>query len=231
MIGPEFWRRYLKVYDVLNSLPTYRQLLADVCEELGVRENELIMDAGSGTGNLALRIRGSGGKVVAIDYCREALESHRSKDIHCSPVLADLERGLPFKDNCFDKIASNNTLYAMSAVHQKSALMELRRVLKTGGKIVLANPRRRLNFLRVSMNVISDSIRAEGFGTTARKMVASMPVMIMMAYYNRKLRTDNQHCFYDYEEQRDLLEDMGFRQVSQTKLIYSGQAVLNSAIK
>lgn len=37
MIGPEFWRRYFKVYDVLNLLPTYRQLLSDVCEELGAK--------------------------------------------------------------------------------------------------------------------------------------------------------------------------------------------------
>ena len=40
MIGPEFWRRYFKVYDVLNLLPTYRQLLSDVCEELGAKQGE-----------------------------------------------------------------------------------------------------------------------------------------------------------------------------------------------
>jgi len=231
MISAEFWGRYFQVYDVLNLLPTYRQLLSDVCEELGTERGELVLDAGSGTGNLALSISKAGGVVVALDYCREALDSHSSKDGCCSLILADLRRELPFKDCCFDKIASNNTLYTLSAEDQKNALRELYRVLKPGGKIVLANPGAGLSPLSICVRVIADSVRAEGLWTTARKMAASMPDMIKMAYYSWRLRTESQHQRFEPDEQRRVLEDVGFRTVSDTKVVYTGHALLNSALK
>jgi len=210
MIDTEFWSRYFRVYDVLNLLPTYRQLLSDVCGELGAKQSELLLDAGSGTGNLALRIREAGSQVVALDYCRQALESHRSKDNHCSLILADLRTRLPFKDSCFDKIASNNTLYALSVENQRGALRELHRVLKPGGKIVLANMRTGMNPLSTCRNVTADNIRADGFWTVVGRMAALMPTMIKMAYYNWKLQKESQHHRFAFDEQKAVLEEACF---------------------
>jgi ubiquinone/menaquinone biosynthesis C-methylase UbiE len=231
MIGLDFWRRYFKVYDVLNLLPTYRQLLSEVCEELGAKEGELVLDAGSGTGNLALKLSEGGSHVVALDYCWEALERHRTKDSNSSLILADLAKQLPFIDNCFDKIVSNNTLYTLPAEKQKNTLKEFHRVLKPGGKIALANLRARSSPLVTSLRVMGDNIRAEGLKTTARKMAALMPDMIKMAYYNWNLGRESQHHRFGLEEQRALLEDVGFWRVSETKLVYSGQGILNIAYK
>ncbi len=231
MIDPEFWRRYFKVYDVLNLLPTYGRLLSDVCEELGAKPCELVLDAGSGTGNLSMRLEEAGCHVVALDYCCGALQRHRSKDSNSTWILADLAKQLPFMDNCFDRIVSNNTLYTVPREDRKDTLKELHRVLKPGGKIVLANLRAGTSPLVTSIRVMRDNVRAEGLTTTARKMVALMPDMMKMAYYNWSLRRASQHHRFGFEEQRVLLEAVGFCRVSETKLVYSGQGILNSAYK
>ena len=231
MIGAEFWRGYFRVYDALNLLPTYRRLLGDMCAEVGTEQGELVLDAGSGTGNLALRISEAGGVVVALDYCRQALEIHRSKDSHSSLILADLRRQLPFRDSCFDKIASNNTLYTLSAEEQRNSLKELHRVLKPSGRIVLANPGTALSPLGVCLRVIADGVRAEGLWTFVRKLAASMPAMIKMGYYSWRLRSESRHQRFDPSEHRALLESAGFRLVSPPRLVYTGHAVLNTAHK
>ena len=122
MIDTDFWARYSEVYDVLNLLPTYRRLLCDVRDELGVKPGELILDVGSGTGNLAISLREDGGQVVAFDYCRELMHRHRRKGYSYGLILAALRGELPFGDNCFDGITCNNALYTLSLDNQKRAL-------------------------------------------------------------------------------------------------------------
>lgn len=160
-----------------------------------------------------------------------SIQRHRSKDSNSTWILADLAKQLPFMDNCFDRIVSNNTLYTVPREDRKDTLKELHRVLKPGGKIVLANLRAGTSPLVTSIRVMRDNVRAEGLTTTARKMVALMPDMMKMAYYNWSLRRASQHHRFGFEEQRVLLEAVGFCRVSETKLVYSGQGILNSAYK
>ena len=56
MLDSNFWKRYFKVYDVLNLLIPYQELLNTICDELEIRPEERILEAGCGTGNLALKV-------------------------------------------------------------------------------------------------------------------------------------------------------------------------------
>jgi len=56
MLDSKFWKRYFKVYDVLNLLIPYQELLNTICDELDIKPGEKILEAGCGTGNLALKI-------------------------------------------------------------------------------------------------------------------------------------------------------------------------------
>lgn len=231
MLDPEFWRRYFKVYDVLNVLPTYTQLLSIVCEELEPMEGDLILDAGSGTGNLSLRMVENGSNVVALDYCLQALERHRMKGNNCYLILADLRIKLPFRDNCFDKIGSNNMLYTLTADDQQYTLKEIYRILKPDGKVVLANPKTGWNPMRIYIEGLQDNIKAEGFWKTIKKAAKVTIPTIKMFYYNGKLKKESQyHCFL-HDEQKELLKNIGFRVVSETRTVYADQHVLNSGYK
>jgi ubiquinone/menaquinone biosynthesis C-methylase UbiE len=231
MISNEFWAKYFKDYDRLNLFPSYVELLTSICEELRPEPGSLVLDIGSGTGNLAMRLKGMGCQVVALDFCRDALACHRAKCDDGHLVLSDLTQSLPFKENSFDAIASNNVLYTLSADDQVKAMKEFHRVLKPGGRIALANPRAGWKPLAIYGRGISLSVRAEGWSVTAFRMVRWMVPTVKMFYYNRKLAKESQYHYFQPDEQRRLLEESGFRPASETKWVYGGQAMLDCAAK
>lgn len=231
MLDHRFWERYFRVYDVLNSVPTYTQLLDSVCRWLDPRDGALVLDVGSGTGNLALKLKASGCRVIAIDFCRQALEIHGSRDPGCSVLLTDLRMQLPFKDNSFDGITCNNVLYTLSKPDQDRLAREFHRVLRPGGKVAVANPRVGWQARAIYANAVRQTFRAEGAWPTAARVVRQIVPTIRMLYYNRMLARDAQFHYFEPQEQLELLRSVGFRQVSDTTLVYAGQVVLNSACK
>ena len=231
MIGNEFWAKYFRDYDKLNLVPSYVELLASICDELRPEPGSLVLDIGSGTGNLALRLQGMGCRVVALDFCRDALQCHRVKHDDCRLVLADLTRGLPFKEDSFDAIASNNVLYTLSVGDQFRAMKEFHRVLKPGGRIALANPRAGWKPLAIYGRGISLSMHTVGPGVTVFRMVRWMVPTVRMFYYNRRLAKETQYHYFEPDEQRRLLAESGFRTISDTRWVYGGQAMLDCAAK
>ena len=231
MIGNEFWAKYFRDYDKLNLVPSYVELLASICAELRPEPGSLVLDIGSGTGNLASRLRAMGCRVVALDFCRDALACHQAKRDDSCLVQADLTRGLPFKENSFAAIVSNNVLYTLSASDQSNVMKDLHRVLKPGGRIALANPRAGWKPLAIYGRGISLSMHTVGPGVTVFRMVRWIVPTARMFYYNRKLAKESRYHYFEPDEQRRLLQACGFRPESDTKWVYGGQAMLDCAAK
>ena len=231
MISNKFWAKYFKIYDKLNLVPSYVELLTSICEELRPQPGSLVLDIGSGTGNLAVLLKGMGCRVVALDFCPDALACHQAKRDDSRLVLADLTQGLPFKENSFDGIASNNVLYTLSADHQAKVMKEIYRVLKPGGRIALANPRAGWKPLAIYGRGISLSVRAVGRSVTAFRMVRWIAPTVKMFYYNWKLAKESRYHYFEPDEQRGLLEVSGFRPTADTKWVYGGQSMLDCAAK
>ena len=228
MLDSNFWRRYLEVYDFLNLIEPYRELLGVICDELEIRKGERILEAGCGTGNLVFKIKEEGALVVGLDNCREALEICRRKVPGIETVFADLSEKLPFPDNYFDKIASNNTLYAIPKEKQIDTLKELRRILKPGGKIVLANLRKGWNPLKVYFEGIRKNYSKEGLWLTFSKIVKASFPSVKIFYYNYLIQKENKYHFFDLHEQEELLRQAGFSKISPEKIVYARQSILNS---
>ncbi len=233
MLGVEFWSKYCRMYDILNSFPPYTQLLTCICKELQPNPGDLVLDVGSGTGNLAIHLEAMGCRVVGVDYCLEALSCHRIKDGTSSLLLVDLMHGLPFVNNSFDCIVSNNVLYALPASAQIQVAKDLYRIMKPGGKITLANPRTGWSAMALYCRALSTNAVAEGKLATAKKATSVIMPTIRGLYYNQQLAREGRfhYHYFQPDEQRKLLQLAGFRPVSDTKLVYADQAVMDSAVK
>ncbi|MCL0053365.1 class I SAM-dependent methyltransferase [Dehalococcoidales bacterium] len=100
-----------------------------------------MLDAGCGTGMDTVILSKQGNKVVGIDIspkavkmARERAKKEKAKDYF---VIGDLEK-LPFKDRVFDACFIGWTLHHFPEI--RSVILEVARVLKTGGTIHIAEP-------------------------------------------------------------------------------------------
>lgn len=231
MLDSNFWKNYFKVYDALNLLIPYQELLETICQELEIKPGEKILEAGCGTGNLALKIKEGGAKVIGLDNCKEALDIYRKKDPTAELVLADLTEKLPFPDNHFDKIASNNTIYTLPKEKQLEIMKEFYRVLKPNGKIVLGNLKKKWKPGKIYIEGIKRDLEKNGFFLTFLKVFRLTIPTIKILFYNQQIKKESQYYFFDLNEQKKLLERTNFKNITETKIIYAGQSLLNNAHK
>jgi ubiquinone/menaquinone biosynthesis C-methylase UbiE len=231
MLTEKFWEKYFRVYDSVNSFIPYQKLLDRVCDELKIQKGEKVLEAGCGTCNLVLKIKEKGGKVVGLDNCRAALNICAQKDSTIELILANLEENLPFSNNFFDKITCNNTLYTISQKKQLATLKELHRVLRIGGMIVLSNPKRGWNPLKMYVAGIRDNLNEKGFLSTIQKITKMIMPTLRIFYYNLLIKKESNYHFFESKEQRGLLKKAGFSRVSGTIPVYANQGILNSAAK
>lgn len=64
-LDKKFWNKYFELYDVLNNVYPYKDLLNQVMNEMDLKEGKVVLDAGSGTGNLSVLISQKKAKVYA----------------------------------------------------------------------------------------------------------------------------------------------------------------------
>ncbi|MCX6706149.1 MAG: hypothetical protein NTV24_03560 [Candidatus Woesebacteria bacterium] len=57
MLDANFWKKYFKTYDILNIVIPYRELIEKFIKELAISRGDLVLDAGAGTGNLAIKFK------------------------------------------------------------------------------------------------------------------------------------------------------------------------------
>ena len=128
-------------YDFLNHLLSanidkrWRRLVSKRLEEVLQNPNALVLDVACGTGDLALELqKNANAKVIGTDFCRPMLEIAYQKDASIPYIEAD-GMNLSFADNTFDAVTIAFGLRNFS--NWQDGLIELHRILKTGGKLVI----------------------------------------------------------------------------------------------
>jgi ubiquinone/menaquinone biosynthesis C-methylase UbiE len=111
-----------------------------LCEAVGVRPDQRVLDVAAGNGNATLAAARRWADVTSSDYVPALLERGRIRAAADRlPVTfqeADAEQ-LPFADGAFDVVLS--IFGVMFTPNQEQAARELLRVCRSGGKIGMAN--------------------------------------------------------------------------------------------
>ncbi len=78
-LDTSFWNEYFRLYDILNKVYPYQGLLRSVIAEIDLDGGRIVLDAGAGTGNLAVLIAKTGAQVVGLDLSEIGLEIFKKK--------------------------------------------------------------------------------------------------------------------------------------------------------
>ena len=131
-------------YDVMNDLMSvgmHRAWKAYTVLVANVKDGQRVLDIAGGTGDLALAFApkvGVSGQVVHTDINEAMLREGRNRLLDAGvnlPTLACDAEHLPFADGYFDLVTVAFGLRNMT--HKDAALLEMNRVLKPGGKLLV----------------------------------------------------------------------------------------------
>ena len=111
-------------------------------ERLGLTPGQRVLDVCCGSGASAIpaaKIIGSGGSVIGVDLAQNLLELARSKAQQHGLENVDFQSGdmtrLPFEDESFDVVVCVFGIFFVPDM--ESAVRELKRVLRAGGKLAI----------------------------------------------------------------------------------------------
>jgi ubiquinone/menaquinone biosynthesis C-methylase UbiE len=142
---PGMGKHYLlPLYDVVHHVFGLRPIHQEMIALAGLRDGLRVLDVGCGTGNL-LRSTGTRWPKVELsgmDPDPKALARARRKTLRAG-LEVRLERGfaqeMPFPDDSFDRVFSSLMLHHLDTASKDALLAEVRRVLRPGGVLVLAD--------------------------------------------------------------------------------------------
>jgi ubiquinone/menaquinone biosynthesis C-methylase UbiE len=146
--------RFYEYHAAIGFLGRRRRVYDDLVAHSGARPGDRVLDIGCGTGYLtrrATRAVTPGGHVVGIDPSPPVINyATRQAPANCTFQLASAQ-ALPHPDASFDLVISSLAIHHLPPDERPTALREAYRVLRPGGRLLIADfrpPRNRIaNYL------------------------------------------------------------------------------------
>lgn len=192
-VAPLRFQWLTRLYDPLigRLLPEARFKRA-LIEQAGIPAGAQILDLGCGTGTLTLEIKGThpDATVWGVDADSKALKLAKAKAAARETPIAlykGLAQKLPLPDASFDRVLSSLFFHHLDSAAKSAALAEVRRVLKPGGELHVAdwgkarNGLMRLAFLPVQL--------LDGFPQTRDNVAGRLPEFIAQAGFEEAAET------------------------------------------
>lgn len=123
-------------YEIFSKAEDYPKYIEN--ELINITTDKIVLDAGCGSGKYLSKIESVANILYGVDAATEQINIAKTKVKNKENIIcADLVK-LPFEDNKFDIIYSSWVLGTIiDEIKREKVLIELRRVLKPNGKIIL----------------------------------------------------------------------------------------------
>ncbi len=151
LIGSGGWRYDLMEWfiDTFMFRGQVRELRQRTATLARMQPGDAVLDVGCGTGTLAMEVArrvGTAGRVAGVDPGTEQIALARAKAAR-RHVPIEFQIGvieqIPFPDQTFDVVLSTLMMHHLPAGLKRQGLAEIARVLKPGGRLVIADFKRK----------------------------------------------------------------------------------------
>jgi ubiquinone/menaquinone biosynthesis C-methylase UbiE len=165
-------------HDTFSFRGQWRELRQRTADLARIQPGEQVLDVGCGTGTLAIEVArrvGTVGRVAGVDPGTQQIARARAKGAR-RHLPIDFQIGvieqLPFPDQTFDVVLSTLMMHHLPAPLKRQGLAEIARVLKPGGRLVIADFKRkqertgraaRFHAGGSSMQDLADLVKEAGF--------------------------------------------------------------------
>jgi ubiquinone/menaquinone biosynthesis C-methylase UbiE len=142
MSRQEFFNDAAATWDQRFQSRELTEFLSQLVSTFNLKTGQKILDVGTGTGILVpflLEAVGPAGHVTAVDYAEKMVGVCKSKYAHLSNVSFEVQRveKLDFPSASFDAVTCFGLFPHLE--NKAAALRQLNRVLKPGGKLIIAH--------------------------------------------------------------------------------------------
>jgi len=231
-LDTNFWKKYFSAYDALNEAIPYQDLLNNFVKITCPLNTDIILDAGAGTCNLSVKLLPHAKQVIALDTSPEGLSICKIKsNAKITTRLHNLELRLPFRDNYFDKVVSNSVIHLLDKEKRRLVFEEFYRVLKVGGILVISNPHKNFSPSAIYFSNFSSQLNRHGLIQACLHIAKLVIPTLKILYYNSVIqkvhKVHDLTGFFDHNEQYNYMKESRFKDITDNKYVYAGQAILN----
>jgi SAM-dependent methyltransferase len=173
------WRALTPLFDTVVRVTARETATKErLLDRAAVAPGEAVLDLGAGTGTLAIRLkqRCPAAQVTGLDADPDVLARARRKALaaRCEIELVEgLSTALPFEAGSFDVVLSSLFFHHLAPADKRATLAEVRRVLKPGGRLHVADWGRPSDPLMAALFL---TVRAfDGFDVTAENARGALP--------------------------------------------------------